>query len=244
MKFDPRTKLLTIAVLTALSVFAPDIAYLGGLLAVTVIFNFVYKVNFLLVFKRLRILISAVVFVSLISSLTVSGEPLWVVNGATVVSVQGLVAGASFFLRMAIIIFAAAMALTSDAKEMTDALIKLKFPYEISFMVSAVLKFLPQMREEFVNRINGVKIRGIDIKKLKINKKFKVYAYVLAPAVVGSALKSRALADAMTARAFRAHNTRTMLRDLKLKFGDFIVIILMLALVAAFITLYMLRIVL
>ncbi|MCL2630034.1 MAG: energy-coupling factor transporter transmembrane protein EcfT [Firmicutes bacterium] len=234
MKFDPRTKLFIIAVLTAVSVFAPSIFYLLGILFVTLVFDIILKVNFLTVLKRLKFLLSAIVFVSLIQSLTIKGEPLITINGFTLISYQGLMLGLEFLVRMSIIIFASAIALTSSGKEMTDALIRLKFPYEVAFMVSTAISFLPMFREEFLHRVTAVKLRGIDIKKLPIGKKFKVYAFVLSPAVVGGAIKSRALADSMTAKAFRAHSSRTMLRELKLKPRDFIAIILVALLMAGF----------
>jgi energy-coupling factor transport system permease protein len=223
MKFDARIKILTIAVLTGFAVFA-DIYYLAGTLAVALIFDIVYRVNFGAVLRRVWYLLPAVLAVALLQSLTIGGT-------------AGLLAGAAFFLRMSVIIASSIIASTSDTREMTDALIKMKFPYELAFAVSAALRFLPMLRGEFVNRVNAMRLRGINIKKLGIGKKIKAYAYVLSPAVVGCAMKSRALAAAMSARAFRAYEARTMLREMRLNLYDFGVIIALAAYSVAFILL-------
>ena len=217
MKFDPRTKLLTITVLTTLSVFAPDWVYLSGMLSFTLVFDVLFGVNFWTAVKRLRFFIVTAVIIALL---------------------QDYMSGIAFFLRMSIILAACAIAMTSDSHEMTDALTKLKFPYEIGFSVSATLRFLPLLRDEVSNRVKAIAVRGVDIKKLRLAKKIKAYTFVLAPAVVGCAIKSRALADAMTTRAFRAYNKRTMLRELKFGLRDFVVMFVLAACIAAFIVLY------
>jgi len=217
LKFDPRTKLLAIAVLTALAVLAPDIIYLAGGLAFTLTLALMLGVNLWTAIIRLRYFILAAIIIA---------------------AVQGLLPGTAFFLRMSIILAASSIAITSGASEMKDALIKLKFPYEIAFMVVTALRFFPLLREELSNRIKAVAARGVDIRKLRLSQKFKAYAYVLSPAVVGCVIKSRALAHAMTARAFRAYNTRTMYRQLKFGLYDYIIFFLLIAYITAFITLY------
>lgn len=217
MKFDPRTKLLTITALTTLSVLAPSLAYLAAGLVVTLAFDALFGVNLWRTLRRLWFFFFAVALLAVI---------------------QGLAAGLAFFLRMSIIIFASAIAATSDAREMTDALIKLKFPYEIGFMVSAVLRFFPLLRDELSNRVKAIAVRGVDVKRLGLFKKLRAYAFVIAPAVVGCAIRSGHLADAMTARAFRAYSSRTMLRQLRLRARDCIVVFVVVGYIAAFITLF------
>jgi len=216
LKFDPRTKIFAIAALSALAVLTPDIIFLSGGLILALELNILFGVNLLKAAKRLWFFVTAFALIALL---------------------QGVIGGITFFLRMSTVVIAAAIAISSDSREMADALIKLKFPYEIGFMVTATLGFLPMLRRELSNRIKAMAVRGIDIRRLGIFKKFRAYTYVLAPAVVGCVLKSKALADAMTARAFRAYNTRTMLRELRFGGQDVMVFLILIAYIAAFIVL-------
>ncbi|NCA67356.1 MAG: energy-coupling factor transporter transmembrane protein EcfT [Clostridia bacterium] len=235
MKLDPRIKLLLIAMLTSLAVFAKDIVYLGAVALTALLLDIMLRANILDALKRIRHFLSLIVFIAVVQSLTVkSGKSIVSIGNFTFISSAGLLNGAEFALRMGIIILASIIATTEKGRGMTDALIKLKLPYEIAFMVSVTIRFIPMFREEFASRLTALKLRGINIKKLNICKKVKVYTYLLSPTVAGSIIKSRELANAMEARAFRAYPQRTMLRDLRLKFIDYAVIISVIAYVALF----------
>lgn len=236
MKLDPRTKLLLIATLTTLAVFALDVFYLMAVLLTTIIVNILLKADILSAIKRLKTIISLIIFIAIVQSLTVKeGASLIKIANFNLITTGGLLNGAEFALRMGIIIFASVIASTEKGRGMIDALIKLKIPYEIAFMVSVTIRFIPVFRNEFAARLTALKLRGIDIKKLKFNKKLKAYSYLLAPAVTGSMLKSRTLAAAMESRGFRAYKKRTMLSALRLKYIDYAVIIITIAYIAAFI---------
>ncbi len=236
MRLDPRVKLLIIAVLTSLAVFAKDLVYLSALLGTAVLVDIVLRADIVSALKRLRPLLSLILFISIVQSLTIkSGVAIIHIANVRLITTSGLISGAEFALRMGIIIFASIIATTEKGRGMTDALIRLRMPYEIAFMVSVTISFFPMFREEFSARVRALKLRGIDISRLKFGQKLKAYSYLFSPAVAGGIIKSRALARAMEARAFRAYPQRTMLRELRMRSADYVVILLSTAYLAAFI---------
>jgi energy-coupling factor transport system permease protein len=235
MRADPRVKILFILCLSTLAVLALDIVYLGIVFITAFIIDLLLKVNIIQAFKKVKHLLSLIIFIALMQSLTVrEGVALIKIGSFTIVTTGGLLNGAEFAVRMSIIIFSSLIAATSDSREMTDALIKLKVPYEIAFMTSVAIRFLPMFRDEFSSRLNAIAMRGLDVKKLKLRKKLKVYSYMLAPTVSGSIIKSRDLANSMISRGFRAYDKRTMLRVLKLHASDYMLILLSAAYLGGF----------
>ena len=237
MRIDPRVKLLIIVILTSIAVFALDIVYLAAVFIISLLFNIILKAKLFSAFKRLKHLLSLIIFIAVMQSLSVKGGIALVSIGKiTLITSGGLLNGAEFALRMGIIIFASLIASTEEGRGMVDALIKLKVPYELAFMVSIALRFIPMFSEEFKSRLNAIKLRGIDIVKLNIVRKIKLYTYLLTPTVSGAIIKSRCLATAMEARAFRAYSKRTMLNNLRLNFVDYVFIIIIIGILTAFIT--------
>jgi energy-coupling factor transport system permease protein len=146
--------------------------------------------------------------------------------GANIVTSKGLVDSLSFVLRMGNIMLAVMLGTKHDSRDMIDGLAKLKIPYELAFMTGIALKFIPLFGQEFADRIKAVSLRGINIKKLKLSKKIKIYSHILVPAISGSIIKSRDIASSMETRGFRAYPDRTNLRVLKLKLADYIAMII------------------
>lgn len=230
MSTDPRVKLLIIATFSTMSVLATDIVYLVFLFISIVFLDIVMKINIFSALKRLRFLLSLILFIVIMQSLFIKGGAVLInIGKLSLITSEGLVKGGEFALRMGIIIFASLVVMKSNAREMIDGLIKMKVPYEIAFMTSIAIRFLPQFKNEFTTRLNAVAIRGINIKKLSFKKKIKLYSYIIFPTVSGSIIKSKELALAMEVRAFRVYKKRTMLREYKLQLFDYLFIIFIIA---------------
>jgi energy-coupling factor transport system permease protein len=167
-----------------------------------------------------------------------AGSPLLSVWGFTVLTDAGLIKGAEFLLRISVIIFSAAIVASSDHREVVQGLVQLKIPYEIAFMVSVGIRFLPLLRSEFIDVMTAIQLRGVDIKKIPFKKRLKLYSYIFTPIMAGAIKKARDLSTAMEARAFRAYPERTSYLVLKLVPKDYIVMITTLVCTAAVFILY------
>lgn len=221
MRTDPRVRLLLIVLLTTLAVLALDVAYLGAVVAAGLIADICFKVNLKDAVKRLKHFLWLLVFITVVQSLTVKGgTPLVYIGGVNLITTRGLQYSLEFILRMSVIIQAGLIAATADGREMADGMLKLHVPYELVFMSGIALRFIPIFRDEFNSRLNAITMRGIDIKKLPLSSKLKLYSYLISPTVTGCILRSEELARSMTARGFRAEKKRTMYRELKMTAAD------------------------
>jgi energy-coupling factor transport system permease protein len=226
-RLDPRITMLFIVLTSTLSVLASNVYWLLLVFLLTLLLNIVFRLNPLKTLYRMRRLVPMIIFIAFFQSLTTSGgRPIITLLGANIVTSKGLVDSLSFVLRMGNIMLAVMLGTKHDSRDMIDGLAKLKIPYELAFMTGIALKFIPLFGQEFADRIKAVSLRGINIKKLKLSKKIKIYSHILVPAISGSIIKSRDIASSMETRGFRAYPDRTNLRVLKLKLADYIAMII------------------
>lgn len=235
MKRDPRVKLLYIILLTTLAVLAKDFVYLSGVVLAAIIVNVTLGVNMLDGAKRLRHFLSIVVFITLVQSLTVKGGTTLIhIGTVNFITTKGLIFALEFLLRMLVIILSGLIASSTDGREMADGLSKLGLPYEFVFMSGIALRFIPIFSEEFRARLNALTMRGINIKKLPLGRKIKLYGYLVSPTISGCIVRSEELAKSVESRGFRAEKKRTMYREFKMSVGDWLVVFIGLVLSAGF----------
>lgn len=220
---DPRTKLLIVAIISTLGILYNDIKTLVLILGITLILAFIINQDFVFVIKRLKRLLIVVLFIAIIQSiLTNEGQVLIELFGLSILTDYGLIRAGEFILRIGIIIVASVILTSSSSREILQALVKLKIPYEIVFMVTTAVKFLPMLRDEAINMFTAIQLRGLDFKKIGFGKKLKVYRYLLLPIIISSILKARDLAIVMEMRGLRAYPTRTSYRQLNLSVKDYL----------------------
>jgi energy-coupling factor transport system permease protein len=157
------------------------------------------------------------------------GKVLLAVGPVTLITSNGLTAGASVVLRIMVVTAAAMLFTTFNSRDFILGLVQWKVPYELAFMVSVALRFLPVFRDEMINVVTAVQLRGIELKKVPWGKKMAMYRHLFFPVVYGAMLKAQQLAVAMEDRGFRAYPRRTYLRRLNFHRADYVVMLLSLA---------------
>ncbi|NLN04993.1 MAG: energy-coupling factor transporter transmembrane protein EcfT [Clostridiaceae bacterium] len=221
-RLDPRTTMLFIVLTSTLSVLAANMYWLLLIFLLTLVLNVLFGLNPFKTLYRMRRFLSMIIIIAFFQSIASSGgKPIIRLLGANIVTSKGLEDSLSFVLRMGIVMLAVLLGTRHDSRDMIDGLTKLKIPYELAFMTGIALKFIPLFGQEFADRIKAVSLRGININKLKLPKKIKLYSYILVPAISGSIIKSRDIASSMETRGFRAYHERTSLKELKLKLVDY-----------------------
>jgi len=237
--FDIRTKLAIVAGISTTAVVIQHVYVLSFLLIISILLSALFFGDLKKTMKTTRrlwyVFIAIIVLQSIFNR---SGSPLLSIGGFTLLTDIGLVKGAEFLLRISVILFSATIVASSDHREVVQGLVQLKVPYEIAFMVSVGIRFLPLLRSEYIDVMTAIQLRGIDIRKIPFKKKLKVYSYIFTPIMAGAINKARNLSTAMEARAFRAYPERTSYLMLKLVPKDYIVMILMLLFTAAVFILY------
>jgi len=236
---DARTKLAMVACISTTAVVIQHAYVLLLLLIISVILSVIFFGDIKKTMRatgRLWYVFIAIVMVQ--SIFNRSGEALLAVSGFTVLTDAGLLKGIEFMLRMAIIIFSATIVASSDYREVVQGLVQLKIPYEIAFMVSVGIRFLPLLKSEYIEVMTAIQLRGLDISKIPFKMKLKVFSYIFTPVIYGAVNKARKLSTAMETRAFRAYPERTSYLVLKLDAGDYIVMIVSLVFTVSIFILY------
>ena len=213
---DPRTKLIIVVILSTLSLIYDDIIMLSIILIISAVIAFIMNSSLIAMLVRIKKLLGVMFAIALVQSFfTETGNALIKFGDIVLLTDYGLIKSSEFILRLAIIIVSAAIITTSTSREIIQGLVQWHCPYEIAFMVSVAIRFLPIFKEEMTDMVIAIQLRGIDLKKVKINQKLRVYRYVLIPIVINSILKAKELSAAMEMRGFRAYPTRTSYMMLK-----------------------------
>ncbi len=227
---DPRTKIVQVLILSTLGLIYNDISVLSLILFAAIVIALINNVNLISTLVKLKRLLKIIVLIALIQSLlTNAGAPVLKIGSLTILTDYGILRALEFILRMVIIIISAAIITTSSSREIIQGLIQWHCPYEIAFMVSVAIRFLPIFKEEMTDMVTAIQLRGIELKKVKLNKKIQVYKYILTPITINSVTKAKELAAAMEMRGFRAYPERTSCMVLKMRAVDYIIIVLSIA---------------
>lgn len=225
-KLDPRTKLLWVVMLT-LMVFMTSNAYIiiGTFIFVLITVAFA-KLPWKAVWVSSRIFVIGftIAYIVLFSLLL---WDFW----------QGLAGGLLFSIKFLIIIFSTIVfAMSTSPRDLVSSLVKLKVPYEIAFMLTLAIRFVPVITKEFNNVINAQKARAHKIKFSLRHpvESIKSFIPVLIPTLMILFKKSLDLALSIEARAFRAKEKRTYNPRLKLKISDYFAILFLAVLFVLF----------
>jgi energy-coupling factor transport system permease protein len=202
-----------------------DLYLLAVVLCLSIGLTVLLKANLLAVTKNIKRLLGVfVAIVILQSAFTREGKVVLELINISLITETGLLRGAQTLLRFLIIISSAVILTTSNYREIIQGLVKWKVPYELAFMVSVAIRFLPLLREEVNDMMTAIQLRGIDLKKIPFVKRLKIYSFLFMPMISSVLLKSQDLSVAMEMRAFRAFPQRTSYRELCFKVADYLTI--------------------
>ncbi len=210
--------------LSTLAVFIKDIYLLFPVLIVSLLAARYFKGNFTLLKKARKFIVLFIGIAVLQSIFSPAGEILFSFRNFSLLTVGGLYKGIRVILRMLIIIVSAAIMTGSSSREIIQGLIQFKIPYEIAFMVSLAIRFLPVLGQEAKDAYIAIQLRGIELDKLSFTKRLKIYSYLLMPVLAGVFFRARELATSIETRAFRAYPERTSYIKLYFKKYDFLMI--------------------
>jgi len=201
-------------------------------------FSIYFQSNLSSLLKKSKTFIRVFLALMIIQSVfSPSGKVLLGWGDFEIITTGGILKGLRFLTLMIIIIIAANIMITVNNREMIQGLIQLKVPYELAFMVSIAIRFLPMFADEIKQILIAIQLRGIEINKTSLFEKIKIFLYIFLPLIAGMILKAQRLSMAMETRAFRAYPTRTSFYVLEMKKNDYFLagIMIILTLVILFI---------
>ncbi|MCL2201912.1 MAG: energy-coupling factor transporter transmembrane protein EcfT [Oscillospiraceae bacterium] len=223
---DPR---VVFALTLILSSFAVIIRESLVLMAIQVLIGFIFalaiNVDFRMMFRRLKRLWQALILVSILRSIFMpSGLILLEIAGLPIITLGGIQIGVLVLLRLALFIMSGAMFTCFTVRVLIQGMVQIKMPYEVAYMISVGVRFVPQLAQELKDSLTALQLRGIVIEELKLRKKLALYTYLILPVVVSSMQNAKELAMSMEMRAFRAQRVRTSFFELSFNRRDYAVL--------------------
>ena len=236
---DPRTKIVMVLCISTLAVFVQNIYILFSVFAFTILIAALIGGNLQLVAKKIGKMWYLFFLIVLLQSIFAHpGKIIVKIGSFQLLTLGGILLGVEFILRIFIIISSATILLTSSSREIVQGMVQWKIPYEIAFMVSVAIRFLPVLSREFKDIVTAIQLRGIDLYRIQIKKKIKIYYFIFTPVIIGAIRKAQKLSTAMETRAFRAYPKRTSYLVLKMQNIDYWVIAIFSVMTISVILLY------
>jgi len=226
MKLDPRTKMVMVICLSCLALIYNTPGRLLLVLATTIVLLLIFRFDPSVVWGYLKPFLSLMLILFVIQCIfSPGGNVLLAVGPVPLVTDNGLLVGGSVVLRIIAVIAAAMLLTTFSSRDFILGLVQWKVPYEVAFMVFIALRFLPIFREEAINVITAIQLRGIELKKVPWGQKIAIYRQLFFPLIYGMMQKAQQLAVSMEARGFRAYPWRTYIRRLNFNLADYVVML-------------------
>lgn len=127
--------------------------------------------------------------------------------------------------------------LTTSPDHLGLALEQTGVPYQFCFAFTTAVRFVPVLADEVQIIIDAQKSRGMELEKGNLLKRIRNYIPILIPLIVNAVRRSLDLAEAMESRAWGSVKKRSNYYILKLKRGDYILIVI--SLIALLTALYL-----
>lgn len=94
--------------------------------------------------------------------------------------------------------------------EFAASLCRLGVSYKIAYAVSLTLRYLPEVKKDFINISHAQQARGVDLSKnSSLFSRFKNVSNILGPLIFSSLDRADEISNAMVLRGFGRHKTRT-----------------------------------
>lgn len=99
---------------------------------------------------------------------------------------------------------------TTHPTEFSASLNRLGVPYKVAYAVSLTLRYLPEVKKDFVNIMHAQQARGVDLSnKVPLFTRLRNVVKILAPLIFSSLDRAEVISNAMTLRGFGRAKKRT-----------------------------------
>lgn len=233
-RLDPRTKIISLMVMMIV-VFS--IGTMKGLILPT-LFIFVVSLasrmpaGFIL--RGIRPFIWLFIFTMVIHILLTSGENYFSF-GPVNISKEGIIQGFFVSIRLLyLILFSSILTLTTSPLELTKGIEKLSMPFkwfgvpvqDFSIMMMIAIRFIPILMLEAERIIMAQTSRGADFESGNILRRIRSLTPILIPLLMSAFRRADELALAMEARGYRGGKCRTSMKELHIKWADYVAFII------------------
>ena len=245
-KIDPRIKIILTILYIVCSFICINVISYGLLLLSAILLVIIGRVPFKIILKGLKGVLIILIFTSLINIFWTRGETLLFEWKFIKIYLEGLYAALFIIIRIAVLIIGTGMlltytttpiALTNAIEDLLSPLKKLHVPvHSFAMMMTIALRFIPTLSEETEKIMTAQKARGADFSSGGLIKRAKSLIPILIPLFVSAFNRAGDLATAMECRCYHGGEGRTRMNVRRIRFVDFIPLILIIAFGVALVT--------
>lgn len=220
-RLDPRTKLVTVALVFTLSILFTDARFLAPVFVFVLAAAVVGRVPL----RRVGVLLKSL---AILVAVALVLWPLIYQDGPTLFRVWRIdvtEGGVLFGLGMAFRILSMVIApivlfITTPQSDFVAGLRRLGLPYKASFALAAAFRFLPTVVGVGQTIVEAQRARGLDPSRGGVSKRLRSYARILGPLVITSIRLAQQAVLAVEARGFSIPRKRTFIRELTMTRAD------------------------
>lgn len=240
-RLDPRVKIL-LAIAYIVAIFLCHYVLTCALILLFTLFLIAISgIPFRTILRSLRPILIILIITSLINILMTGGEEIVFEWKFIHIYKEGLWRALFMAVRVVLLVISASLLLTYTTSpiDLTDAIESLLTPlkwlhvpvHEFAMMMSIALRFIPTLVEETERIMNAQKSRGSDLSSGGLVKRAKALIPIIVPLFISAFQRALDLATAMECRCYRGGNGRTRLKAYRLHACDFIMPLLIAALI-------------
>lgn len=244
-RLDARMKIvLTVAFIVSIF-FCKNFWSLGLMVLFTIQTVVISRVPLKMVLKSIKPIAIIVVFTSLLNIFYISGGTTLVDGKHIDITTNGIFTALFMATRIVcLVVISSMLTYTTTPTMLTDAIEKLLSPLKIfkipvstlAMMMTLALRFIPTLVDEIDRITNAQKARGANLDDGNFIQRIKALVPIIVPLFVSSLRRAIELADAMDCRCYGGPG-RTRMKQMKLRFRDFVALAIMVAFIAGIIAL-------
>jgi len=238
-KLDPRIKIILTILYIVCSFICKNIISYALLLVSAILLVIIGRVPLRIILKGLKGVLFILLFTAVLNVFWTKGDMLLWQWNFIAIYVEGLYAALFIMIRISVLIIGTGMlltytttpiALTNAIEDLLSPLKKLHVPvHSFAMMMTIALRFIPTLSEEAERIMTAQKARGADFSSGGLIQRAKALIPVLIPLFVSAFNRAGDLAIAMECRCYNGGDGRTRMNVRRIKFMDFIPLILIIA---------------
>lgn len=145
--------------------------------------------------------------------------------GPVTATVGGLLVGLNLVARILVMVAATyAVTISTPVDDLLVVMATLRAPTWLSILVTTALSFIPTLARKKDLIIDAQRARGAHVRTSGPIGRLAALVPIMVPLMTGSVLMAENLAVALTNRGYGARTSMTMLRDLRLRRADLLVL--------------------
>ncbi len=224
-RFDFRTKLVWLVVLSLLATLWGDVRLLTALAAFTLALALLGGVRGRVLGVLAQVSLPFSLFMLLAHGLFNASLRLesggWSLPGGLFLARAGVLYGIAVTLRLLSLMWTMpALMLSTPLEALVASLARWRVPYKGVFIFATTLRFVPLLVDDAQTMVEAQRLRGIVPEHLAWRQRLQLYGSMVTPLILGALVKAQTLDWVLQARAFGLPQNRTYLHTSRLRWYD------------------------